>query len=231
VSRPRPPLANTPRTVPGAGSIAGAFLLRDALQRLDDQTRSNVVKNLAGVLPQVLQPGTVAANRTFRPDDLKLLIPSAAVSAAGLDPARTMQPPPPALWEDGGNRLLVLLAGVQASLGDGFIELTIPVSCDQTGDTAVTVTFVTGSPDRPTGGVTTTEDHPRGPAVIVENWHEPLIAFAWQTILIATSAMAGAVGTDFSGGALITQSLAVNADGLSVLPMAQHTFVQASQLP
>jgi hypothetical protein len=216
--------------VPGAEWIASAFLLRDALARLDDQTRASVTKNLAGVLPQGTPAGTVGADRVFRPDELRSLIPSAAVAAAGLDPKRVSMPPPPILWESGGNRLLLRLAGVQAQLGLGTIELTIPVSCDQTGDTAVTVTFLTGTPDRPAGGVTTTEDHPRGPDVIVENWHEPLIALAWQTILIATGAIAGAVGADFSGQPLITQALAVTTDGLRVSPMAQHTFAQASQL-
>jgi hypothetical protein len=233
VSRPSQPLANVPGVVAGPGAIAGALLLRDALQRadLDDQTRARILKNLAGVLPLALRPGKVAGDRTLRPDDLKLLIPSAAVSAAGLDPAKTPMPPPPVLWENAGNQLLVQLAGIQASLGDGFIELAIPVSCDQTGDTQITVTFVTGSPDRPSGGVTTTEDHPRGASVVIENWHEPLIAFAWQTVLIATSALSGVAGTDLSGRNLITNALAINADGLSVLPMAQHTFLQTTTLP
>lgn len=226
------PPVQTKGTVVGAGSIAGSFLLRDALNQLDERTRSVVTKSLAGVLPQVLPAGTVGRDRTVNPEDFASLIPSAVVVAAGLDPARTPSPPPPILWEDGANQLVVKTAGVKAQLGTGFIELSIPVSCDQTGDTTVTVTFVTGTPDRPTGGVTTTEDHPRGPAIVVENWHEPLIAFAWQTVLIATSAVAGAVGTDASGGALITQTVAVTPNGLSVVPMAQHTFQSTiSRLP
>jgi hypothetical protein len=211
--------------------LASAFLLRDAVKRLDDATRGAVLKSLTEVLPQVVQPGALADERTVRSEDLRALIPAAAVSAAGLDPKRTPTPPPPVLWEDRGNRLLVQVAGVQASLGDGFIDVTVPVSCDETGDTSVIITFVTGSPDRPTGGVTTTEDHPRGPAAIVENWHEPLIAFAWQTVLIATSALAAAVGTDVGGAALITNTITVTADGLSVAPMAQHAFVRTSRLP
>lgn len=220
------PSAHIPPVTPGAGSIAASALLRNALARLDDQTRAVVLQNLTGVLPQVVQAGRLAADRALTPADLTALIPSAAVSAAGLDPALIKPPVPPVLWEADGGQLLVRVAGVSARLGTGLIDLTIPVSCDQTGDTAVTVTFLTGTPDRPTGGVTITEDHPRGPAVVVENWHDALIAFAWQTILIATSAMSGAVGTDSGGRALITQSLSVTADGLTVTPMAQHVFTQ-----
>jgi hypothetical protein len=219
------------RALAGPGSVVGSVLLRDALDQLDAQTRATVLKGLAGVLPQVVQPGKVGRVRTLRPDDLAALIPGAAVSAAGLNPASTPSPPPAVLWSDGGNQLLVQIAGVQARLGTGFIELSIPVSCDQTGDTQVSVTVLTGTPELPTGGVSTTEDHPRGPSVIVENWHDALIAFAWQTILIATSAVAGAVGTDTNGAPLITQGLTVTADGLSVRPMAQHLFAQTNQLP
>ena len=152
------------------------------------------------------------------------MIPGAAVTAAGLDPAKTPMPPPPVLWQDSGNQLLVQLAGVHADLGDGFVELTVPVSCDQTGDAKVTVTFVTGTPDRPTGGLATTEDRPRGPAVIVENWHEPLIAFCWHTLVIATSALSATIGSDLAGNALITGGLTATAKGLAVTPMGRHTF-------
>ena len=216
-----------PRTVPGPDAIAGAIVVRDALARagLDEATRAKVT----AALSRPVRSGTATDDRAIRPDDLKLLIPSAAVIAAGLDPAKTPLPPPPILWQDKGNDLLVLLAGVRAELGGGFVEITIPVSCDQTGDAEVTVTFITGTPDRPAGGIATTEDHPRGPAVIVENWPEALIAFAWQTLLTATSAVSGAGGTDLSGRQLIAAGLEVNADGLRVTPMARHTFLTQAE--
>jgi len=219
----RPGASNVPRTVPGPDAIAGAILIRDALARLDlnEPTKAKI----ADALGRPVRSGTAAADRAIRPDDLRVLIPSAAVTAAGLDPARTPIPPPPVLWEDGGNELLVILKGIRAEIGDGFVEITIPVSCDQSGDAEVTVTFVTGTPDRPAGGLATTEDHPRGPAVVVENWAEPLIALAWQTLLVATGAVSSAGGADFAGRDLIAAGLEVNADGLRVTPMARHTFL------
>jgi hypothetical protein len=67
--------------------------------------------------------------------------------------------------------------------------------------------------------------------VIVENWHEPLIALAWNTLLIATSALSGVAGADRSGRALISNSLSADKDGLTVRPMARHTFFRTDAAP
>jgi hypothetical protein len=220
-------LAKVDRTVPGPEAVAGAILARDAIARadLDPQIKARVVEQLGPILPgQITRAGTAADDRIIAAQDLAALIPGAAVTAAGMDPATTPMPPPPVLWQDSGNALLVQLAGVHADLGDGFIELSVPVSCDQTGDAKVFVTFVTGTPDRPTGGIATTEDRPRGPAVIVESWHEQLIAFCWHTLVIATSALSGAVGSDLAGSSLITAGLMATPNGLGVVPMGRHAF-------
>jgi len=223
----RPSVGNLPGTIPGPDAVAGAIITADALQRADlgRETIDQIVKALGDVLPgRPVRAGAAGADRRLPPDALTRLVPSAAVVAAGLDPAKTAAKPPPVLWQDGANRLLVRIAGVHAELGDGTVVLTVPVTCDQTGDADVTVTFVTGTPDRPAGGIVTTEDHPRGPAPVVENWAEPLVAFAWQTLVTAASAISGAAGGDLSGRELITAGLAVNADGLTVTPMGRHAF-------
>jgi hypothetical protein len=229
-----PSRENTGRTVPGPDALAGAILTTEALQRskIDPATVQHVVEALGDLLPgHPVQAGSAAADRTLPATSLTSLIPSAAIVAAGLDPATTALPAPAVLWTSGANRLLVKVAGVAAVLGDGTIVITVPVSCDQTGDTAVTVTFLMGTPDRPAGGLVTTEDHPRGPAIVVENWGEALVAFAWHTLVAATNALSGAAGGDFSGHSLITAAMTVNAAGLSVTPMAKHTFVAGSQIP
>jgi len=220
-------LAKVDRTVPGPEAVAGAILARDAIARadLDPQVKAQVVKQLGPILPgQITGAGSTPGDRSIAPQDLAALIPGAAVTAAGLDPATTPMPPPPVLWQESGNALLVKLAGIQATLGDGFVELAVPVTCDQTGDTKVTVTFVTGTPDRPTGGIATTEDRPRGPAVIVENWHDQLIALCWHTLVIATSALSGVVGADLAGKSLVTAGLMATPKGLGVTPMGRHAF-------
>ena len=227
VAMVRPSVGNLPGTIPGPDAVAAAIITTEALQRADlgRETVDQIVKALGDVLPgHPLQAGAAAVDRRLPPDALTRLVPSAAVVAAGLDPARTSTAPPPGLWQDGANRLLVRVAGVRAQLGDGTIVLTVPVTCDQTGDADVTVTFVTGTPDRPAGGIVTTEDHPRGPAPVVENWAEPIVAFAWQTLVTAASAVSGAAGGDLAGHDLITAGLAVNADGFTVTPMGRYAF-------
>jgi hypothetical protein len=221
------------RAVAGPDAIAGAALTANALNNLhiDATTKTQVTQGLAEVLPgRALLAGTAAADRTLPPATLSALIPSAAVVAAGFDPSKISIPVPPALWQSGPNALLVHVAQVHADLADGMVQITVPVTCDQTGDVDVTVTFVTGTPDRPAGGLATTEDHPRGPADVVENWAEPLIAFAWRTLIVATSALSGGAGGDRSGRKLITAGLAVSANGVTVTPMGRHAFLPGSAL-
>jgi hypothetical protein len=209
----------------GASSVASQIVVQRALSQLDERTREEVAKSLGDLLPGTsVQPGTITGEHPVAQADLVTLIRGAAVNAAGLDPAKTPQPPPPVLWDSRGNRLLVNIAEVEARTDDGLIEIVIPVSCDQTGDSKATVTFVTGTADRPTGGIMTTEDHPRGDPVVVESWHEELIAFAWRAVLEATSAVAKVGGTDDAGRVLITNTVYASAGGLSVVPMARHTF-------
>jgi hypothetical protein len=228
------PAATTGRTVPGPDALAGAILTTEAFQRakINPDTLAQVVNALGDLLPgHPVQAGSAAVDRTLPANALTSLIPSAAIVASGLDPATTAVPAPAVLWTSGVNRLLIKVAGVTATLGDGTIVITVPVSCDQTGDAAVTVTFVTGTPDRLAGGIVTTEDHPRGPAIVVENWGEALVAFAWHTLVEATNALSGAAGGDFSGHSLISAAVTVNAAGLSVTPMGKHTFMAGSQIP
>ena len=193
---------------------------------MNPDAAAQVIKALGDLLPgKPIRAGAAAQDRTIPASTLTSLIPSAAIVAAGLDPAKTALPVPAVVWSSGANTLLVRPGQVKATLGTGTIDLTVPVSCDQTGDTQVTVTFVTGTPDRPTGGIVTTEDHPRGAAVVVENWAEALVAYAWRTLVAATDALSGAAGGDLAGTDLITAGLTTTSDGLSVTPMGRHAFL------
>ena len=216
------------RTVLGPSTIAGASVTVTAIQRLDldPKTKAQLVKSLGPLLPGFpIAAGTAVADRTLVPQVITALIPSAAIVAAGFDPAKITLPAPSALWRSGNQQLLVRVAGVRANLSNGLIEIIVPVTCDQTGDVDISVSFVTGAPDRPAGGIATTEDHPRGPAVVVENWAEPLIAYAWQTLVTAASGVSSAAGADLAGRDLVTAALAISSEGLTVTPIGQHTFV------
>jgi hypothetical protein len=234
---PRPP--RTPRaatkvsTTPSPTVLAGQSLLRAAdLERiLDPKTLKLVEDRLAPLLPStVVAPGVVAPPRAIAPDALQLLVRAAAVTAAGLDPARTPSPAPSVLWEQGGNQLLIELAQVRAQPGDGLIDVIVPVRCDQIREAEVTATFVTGSPDRPAGGVAATESRPRGPSEVVDAWAEPLVAFAWHTLVIALSALSGTGANDPSGRPLVTIGIVASPAGVSLSPMARHEFDRFEQL-
>jgi hypothetical protein len=228
------PASSSGRTVAGPETIAGTILTTEALQRarITPDAARPVVNALGDLLPgNPVQAGSAAVDRLLPANALASLIPSAAIVAAGLDPAKTALPAPAVLWTSGASRLLVNAGKVTATLGDGTIDIVVPVSSDQTGDAAVTVTFVTGTSKQPAGGLVTTEDHPRGPAIIVENWAEPLVAFAWHTLLVATNALSGAAGGDMSDNNLITAAIAVDRTGLSVTPMGRHTFFAGGRIP
>jgi hypothetical protein len=50
------------------------------------------------------------------------------------------------------------------------------------------------------------------------------VAFAWHTVLEVVAQVAGEAGRDLDGSRLIPIALTVSPDGLSVVPMARHTF-------
>jgi hypothetical protein len=200
--------------------VVAGQIVRENIQ-IDRETAGR----LAGILPgDVVPPSQAVAPRRIDPDAFQRLVRAAAVVAAGLDPALTPDPPPPVLWERNGSRLLVQVAGVHGKLGDGLVDIVVPVLCDELAKRAadITTTFVTGSTDRPAGALAVTEDRPRGPALVVELWHEPLVAYAWHTFVRATSALAHVGATDSSGRLLITVGVAVTPDGIATVPMARH---------
>lgn len=225
---PTPPIKDR---IVGPGPVADQIVLTGILNRgdIDEKTRQVIQRNLGDVLPgRVVDEGSTVRERPIAESDFATIVRAAAVGAAGLDPATTPQPPPPVLWDHDGSRLLVRIAGIEAKTGDGVIDVVIPVYCEETQDATVTVTFATGTPKRPTGGLATTEDRPRGPDLVVENWHEQLIAFAWSTVVYATTAVATVGGSDQAGGPLIANTVYATIDGVSVVPMARHTFVRSS---
>ena len=91
------------------------------------------------------------------------------------------------IWVKDNLELLVFTGQVKVELDDGFVLVTIPVSCEQTESTVVQVPFAVGSQDQPAGMVCATEERPRGPALIVDVWGEALTAFAWRVFLTLTN--------------------------------------------
>lgn len=148
-------------------------------QKLLDTVR----KRCPGLLPSdPVKPGTVVDDVALTPAEAAALFPTAAALAAGVDQPGA-DPNAPVLWREGDLELLVQPAGVTARFATGVVVVTIPVSCDQTGDTQVHVTFVVGDQKRPAGLLAATEQRPFGPAVIVDAWGDNLVAYAWHVVI------------------------------------------------
>jgi hypothetical protein len=180
-----------------------------------------------GLLPrEPVKAGTVVDAVPLKRPEASALFPAAAVTAAGLDNT-TAGRPATVLWREGNRELLVFPQKVTAKFGEGVIVIAIPVSCDQTGPATVHVTFVVGDSKRPAGLICATEGRPRGPETIVDAWGDNLIAFAWHVLLEVAANVAGEAGRDVDGSRLVPIALAASANGLSIVPMARHTFDRA----
>ena len=169
----------------------------------------------------VLPPGRVVDPIVVPIADVGKLAVVAARHSSGLPRAgRTNE----AVWSKGESELVVGIGAVDVQTADGVIVVTIPVRCDQTGQTQVHVSVAVGSADRPAGLYAATQRRPQGPAAVVDTWGEALVAYAWQVVLKLANGLAGAAGRDAQGNRLVPAQLQASADGLNVLPMARHRF-------
>jgi hypothetical protein len=174
-----------------------------------------------------LMAGAVTSRLRVGSEDVTGLAIEAAKRAAGFfRPTRRTE----VVWVDGESELAVRLAGVRVETGDGVLVVTIPVRCDQTGETEVHVTFAVGRPGAPAGLYAATQRRPRGPAVVVDTWAEAIVAFAWQILLGLATGLAGATGKDARGNRLVPAELEATSDGLTIVPMARHRFAGSAGL-
>ncbi len=130
------------------------------------------------------------------------------------------------VWVAGASELLVRSGGLGLSCTAGFVAVDIPVGCDQLPKGAtVSVPFAVGTEQAPAGLVMSTLDRPTGPAVVVDAWAEPLIAFAWEALVHLAQTLCAATGTDSAGRPLVPGYLGAAADVLLLQPIAAHRTV------
>lgn len=175
---------------------------------------------------RIAVPGGTGHAVRIPAEQLEPLLQHGLVIAAGLDPTLTPSPPPPVLWSDGTNHLLVHLARAQVRPGDGFVDVTLPVQCDEAGLVPAVCTFVTSTPDKPGGFVWAAEGRPRGPSTIVTLWGDSLVALAWRGLVELCGAVAGHAGRDGFDRPLVPGTVFAARDGLVVVPMAPHVFAR-----
>jgi hypothetical protein len=200
----------------------------------DDQACAGLLKELRARLPGLvpadpLPPGGVGAEVPVTPEALGPLVTAAAGQA--LPGAQAGGKAPDAvLWQEGVDALLVHVTTITTAVGDGWVTVTIPVTCDQIQGPAgspsqpVTVTFVMGTADRPTGLFAAAPSRPDGPAVVTERWADALTALAWRSLLDTVAGIAAAAGRDTDGSPLIPVAVAATGKGLLVQTQARQPF-------
>ena len=200
----------------------------------DDQACAALLKELRARCPGLvpadpLPPGGVGAVIPVTPAALGPLVVTAAGQA--LPGAQTGGTAPDAvLWQQGVDALLVQITAITTTVGDGWVTVTIPVACDQIQGPAgspsqpVTVTFVMGTADRPTGLFAAAPSRPDGPPVVAERWADALTALAWRALLDTVAGIAAAAGRDTDGSPLIPVAVAATDKGLLVQTQARHPF-------
>ena len=174
-----------------------------------------------------LPAGTPGEPVQVNPVQFQTLLRAALADAGGA----TARSPGVLIWRHAGSQLLVVPIQLRAVLGDGLIAISLPVYCDEliapgaplaTAD--VHVTFFVGSPRRAAGLLVTTEERPRGPALVVDLWGEQLLALLWQSLLSLVQSLAAESGRDEDGAPLLPADLVASANGVTVRPLARHAF-------
>jgi hypothetical protein len=202
--------------------------------RAADQACAALLKELRARCPGLvpadpLPPSGIGAEVPVTPEALGPLVAAAAGQA--LPGAQAGGKPPDAvLWQQGVDALLVRVTAITTAVGDGWVTVTIPVTCDQIQTPAgltsqpVTVTLVLGTADRPAGLFAAAPSRPDGPAVVTERWGDALTALAWRALLDTVAGIAAAAGRDTDGSPLIPVAVAATGKGLLVQTQARHPF-------
>lgn len=128
------------------------------------------------------------------------------------------------VWTDGDAELLVRADKSRLVLTEGFALVGLPVFTEQTGEVEVVVPFATGTTKAPLGLVLATEPEPRGPAVLMPRWGDPLVAAAWQALIDLVRELAAASGVDARQEPLLPAVLGTSSKGLHLTAQARHAF-------
>jgi hypothetical protein len=214
-------------TGPGAGRPGGG-----AASPVDQTCRAllRVLRQRCpNILPaQDLPAGTVAPPVPVPAETAGRLLVTAmqqgvAAGATGRVPPPDADLPTVALWQEGVDALIAEIGQSKIGITDGEIQVYLPVRCDQLPDGTgmVSLRFVVGTADRPTGLFAATS-LPEGPAVVVARWGDALTALAWQAVLDVAHGLASNAGGDADGAGLVPVALVAGDAGLVVLPQARH---------
>jgi len=91
--------------------------------------------------------------------------------------------PPPVVWVDGADEVLVHLPSLRVALRDKLVAVSVDLECDQTGRETLVMPFAVGGLRDPAGLVAATEALPRGDGLLVGRWGRILQDATWSALL------------------------------------------------
>jgi len=228
------PQHTPPRINPSNSDLSPSGETEGPRPRLEAACREHLAfvrKNCPGLLPGgPVDPGVSIEPIPVDPKQATTLVRTAVVQAAGGGrPGRPGAAEDAVVWTDGTDSLLVLLDSVKVATGDGLVTVGIDVACDEAASAGgdlrshVDVDLVVGTAARPTG-LLAAATVPRGPAVVVDRWHDALVALAWQALLDAADGLSAAAGRDPDGAGLVPTGWSGSKQGLAIGAQARHPF-------
>jgi hypothetical protein len=212
---------------PAEPAIPDDVLAATRGNRLLDWQCKRLLDILREECPGIIPPGPVPAGEVTEPIDVgSERLQDLVLGAVGVEDKRRRNQ---VVWQNAGSELLVHLKGTRIGVVDGFVLIGLVVETQETGRVEVTVPFAVGSSQRLAGMVVSTEPVPRGPALIIDRWGEPIIAAAWQVLVDVIGALTARVGVDHEGTPLVPGAIVASKGTLRVIPQARHAFEAAGQ--
>ena len=127
-------------------------------------------------------------------------------------------------WKKNGSEIIFLPEETVIDIQEGLILIGIVLETTQTGKQTLTVPFATGKEKRFAGTIMTTEERPRGHALLVDVWGDAVIAAAYEAVLQVISGVSAETGVDNKGQHLRAGAIIAKKGVLSIIPQAYFDF-------
>ena len=89
----------------------------------------------------------------------------------------------PVVWVDAGDEVLVHLSSAAVKILERMVLISVDLETDQTGRTPLVVALAVSGAGEPAGLVATTDERPRGNALLAARWGRALQAAVWASLL------------------------------------------------
>lgn len=126
-------------------------------------------------IPDQLDPPTLGAALTLR------LSGNPADGSRPLDPSAS--PPSQVIWVDNGDEVLVHLDSTKAQIQQQTLLVSVDLETDQTGRQPLVVVLALGDGTDGAGLIATTDELPRGNALLAARWGQALQASVWAVLM------------------------------------------------